>query len=89
MIRKPMRRGELVQAPGENGWTVYVAEDDSLHLLNETARAIWELCDGETTAVEMGRAVAEMTAMTWQESIAAIEETLESLEERGLIGTTS
>lgn len=78
-----------MQSPGEDGWTVYVAEDDALHVLNETARAIWELCDGKTTAEEMGRAVAEMTVMTTAESIAAIAGTLASLAERGLITMTT
>lgn len=85
MSGRPFRRGELVQSPDRTGWTVYLAEDDSLHVLNESARAIWELCDGETTPEEMGQAVSDLAGTDMSEALGTVTIALESLAARGLI----
>jgi coenzyme PQQ synthesis protein D (PqqD) len=47
-------RGEtLAYNPGTGG----------AHLLNETALAIWDLCDGETSAGEMVEAICQLCGM--------------------------
>lgn len=83
--RRPVRRGELVQAPGSDGWTVYEPASDSLHALNATARAIWDLCDGKTSAEEMAIAVSELTGLTLERAEAEVTSALEALEEAGLV----
>jgi PqqD family protein of HPr-rel-A system len=57
---KPVRRPGvwLRQAGDENA--VYDPLSEALHLLNDTALAIWQLCDGETTPDEMVRAVCQL-----------------------------
>ena len=78
----PQRQGELVQAASAEGWTVYESETDSLHVLNNSARAIWELCDGSTRPSEMARAISELTGVDLSETSRDVEKTLERL--RGL-----
>ena len=50
---RPVRASGLwVRQSGDE--TVLVdGEHDRVHVLNETALALWELCDGETTIEEM------------------------------------
>jgi hypothetical protein len=64
MSHYPMRKGELLGPSEPEGWTVYDKETDSLHVLNDSARAIWELCDGETNPEEMAAAVSELTGLS-------------------------
>jgi hypothetical protein len=51
----------LRQAEDENA--VYDPETSVVHLLNVTATAIWVLCDGETTPVEMVEAICELSGL--------------------------
>jgi hypothetical protein len=81
----PKRRGEIVQSAGAEGWTVYVTETDSLHVLNRSARAIWELCDGTTSSSEMAYAISELTGMSVAEATSEVTSTLDQLETLGLV----
>lgn len=81
----PIRQGELIERPGTKGWMVYVRETDSLHSLNETARAIWDLCDGHTSPEEMADAIAELTGLDPETSLAEINLALERLRQSGLV----
>lgn len=50
----PMRHPAAVHATTSEGAHVLRRHDDgSEHLLNETALALWQLCDGTVTAEEM------------------------------------
>lgn len=61
--KKPLRSSSvwLRQARGE--MAIYDPSTGAVHLLNETAQAIWDLCDGETTVVEMVDAICALTGM--------------------------
>ena len=63
LAKRPLRNPEvwLRQAKAENA--IYDPSTGSVHLLNETARAIWDLCDGETTVEEMVTAIVELCGM--------------------------
>lgn len=85
MSSYPLRRGEVVQGASAEGWTVYEQETDSLHVLNATARAIWELCDGETSPAEMANAITELTGVELDQANRDVESTLRSLRRLGLV----
>ena len=74
-----------MQEPGGDGWTVYEAETDSLHVLNDSARAIWELCDGETTPGEMADAVAELTELDREAAVEQVAAALRALQDARLV----
>jgi hypothetical protein len=61
--KRPLRSPEVWvrQTRGENA--IYDPATGSVHLLNETAQAIWDLCDGDTTVAEMVEAICTLTAM--------------------------
>lgn len=81
----PTRRGELMQSSGTEGWTVYEPDSDSLHVLNDSARAIWELCDGQTSPSEMAEAISELTGLDLEQARQDVESTLDRLYELGLV----
>lgn len=85
MSMQPERRGELVQSASSDGWTVYEPATDSLHVLNASAKAIWELCDGETTPSEMAEAISEVTGLEQQEASEEVAATLQQLVRLGLV----
>jgi hypothetical protein len=59
----PLRRPDvwLRRAGSENA--AFDPVSGSVHVMNETALAIWELCDGETQPGEMVGAICELTSM--------------------------
>jgi PqqD family protein of HPr-rel-A system len=59
----PTRRPDvwLRQAEGEN--VVFDPATGAVHILNATALAIWELCDGETRPAEMVEAICGLSGL--------------------------
>jgi Coenzyme PQQ synthesis protein D (PqqD) len=60
---RPMRRKDvwLRQTKRENA--LYNPATSEVHLMNNTALAIWDLCDGETKPEEMMTAICELTGL--------------------------
>lgn len=85
MNSRPLRKGEIVQRGTDQTWAIYERESDSLHELNASARAIWELCDGETTPEEMAKALSELTGMELQEALGEVTRTIHTLKSSGLV----
>ena len=81
----PRRKGELVQSGASDGWTVYEPETDSLHVLNASAKAIWELCDGATSPAEMAQAISDLTGLALDQAQSDVLVTLGTLEELRLV----
>ena len=79
------RKGDLIGPSEDGGWSVYNKETDTLHLLNDSARAIWELCDGQTSSEEMAQAVSQLTGLGHKEAREDIDATLEKLSSLGLV----
>lgn len=82
---RPRRRGQAwVQRDGEET-AVYNAGSGQLHIVNASALAIWELCDGETTPKEMAEAISELTGLELDASAADVHSTLMTLADAGLV----
>jgi PqqD family protein of HPr-rel-A system len=60
---RPMRRQEvwLRQVGNENA--LFNQATGAVHLLNDTALALWHLCDGQTTQEEMVAAICEVSGL--------------------------
>lgn len=67
--------GHVLRRPGRN----------TAHLLNETALALWQLCDGGTTPEEMAEAVAELFGLDRATARREVRRTLDELTEVGLV----
>ncbi len=60
-------------------------DGDQVHLLNETAFALWQLCDGRTSPEEMAAGVCELFGEPSAVVLADVDRTLGELSRRGLI----
>lgn len=82
---KPLKRGEVwVRREGEET-AVYDPKSGRLYALNASALALWELCDGETTAYEMADAVSQLTGSTSEDALQQVVDTLDTLNDQNLI----
>ena len=83
--RRPVRReGVWLRTTGEEN-AVFDPETGGLHLLNETARAIWELCDGDTTPEEMVKAICELSGLHPDVVTEDVSRTLLEFEHLGIL----
>ena len=82
---RPQRKGDLwVRQEGEQT-AVFDPETDRLHMLNASALAIWQACDGETTVEEIIEAVVELTGLAAEQATAEVTRAFEDLQVAGLI----
>jgi len=82
---QPQRRDGvwLRQAGPENA--VVDPKNDSVHLLNDTALAIWHLCDGATQPEEMVAAICEISALHPDVVTEDVTRTLNEFDRAGII----
>jgi len=85
MTATPLRHGQAWVRRGSDDAAVYNPDTGTLHVLNPSALAIWELCDGATTGREMVEAVAELTALDIAAAAADVGLALDELARRELI----
>lgn len=64
---------------------VYDPETTRLHMLNPSALAIWEACDGETTIDELIDALIELTDADSTRATDDVTVALRDLREAGLV----
>ena len=81
-VRTP---GIIVQDIGDET-LLYSAEGKAIHVLNPSARRIWELCDGEHSTVDLVQALRARFSIGAEHDVTAdIRRTLEDLAARGLL----
>ena len=82
---KPLKRGEVwVRREGDQT-AIYDPESGTLYALNPSALALWELCDGQTTADEMAEALSELTGTDSSTARHQVVNTLTQLADQHLI----
>ena len=64
---------------------VYDPDSGRLHMLNASALAIWELCDGDTTGEEMAGAITELTGVATVKAVSDVAAALQALWQQQLI----
>lgn len=79
MDATPRRHGQAWVRRGSDDTAVYNPDTGTLHVLNPSALAIWELCDGATTGREMAEAVAELTALDLEAAASDVAAALSQL----------
>ncbi|CAN5206660.1 hypothetical protein BH20ACT24_BH20ACT24_02870 [soil metagenome] len=82
---RPSRSPEvwLRQAGREN--VLYHPSNESVHLLNNTALAIWDLCDGETSPKEMIDAICQVSSLPREVVAEDVRRILSDFEKANLI----
>jgi hypothetical protein len=83
--RYPVRRSGVLLVDDGVDSVLTPLDQGATHLLNPTARAIWELCDGQTDPVEMTDAICQVFAVSWDAAVADVARALDTLTDVGLI----
>lgn len=81
----PRRRPLLRLAASDERQVLTDPADGREHVLNPTALALWELCDGATRPDEMIAGVSELFAVSHAQAAADVQRTLAEFERVGLI----
>ena len=82
LVPQPRAGTRLRETDGE---AVLVSVAGLRHVVNETALALWELCDGETTPTEMTSAVSTLFALDPDVADNDVRTTLQALTAAGLL----
>ena len=64
---------------------LYVGNRESAYALNESARAIWDLCDGTRTADDIARELARIVGLPVENLRTDVDRTVVELLGRGLL----
>ena len=67
---------------------VYVSDRESAYALNESARAIWDLCDGSRTTKDIVSELEEHVSDSVDGLETDVQETVSRLQDLGLLETT-
>lgn len=86
-ITKPVRNeGVFIQDIGRET-LLYSDKEKLIHVLNPTAKLIWELCDGMHTVEDMERAIRESFSLSPEHDVIGdIQRTLEVFDLKGIVG---
>jgi PqqD family protein of HPr-rel-A system len=87
--RLPVRRTDMRFNDEDTRSLVVDPVRGTTHVLNPTARAIWELCDGSTTLDELVDAICQVFSVPHGVALRDVAGVLGQLEEAGLVGWTS
>ena len=82
---RPTRRPDvwLRRAGAEN--VAYDPSRRAVHVMNATAVAIWDLCDGETAPQEMIDAICEVSALPYDVVTEDVSRILSEFDDAGII----
>lgn len=81
----PVRRSDLIVEVHPQKAQLSDPETGEVHVLNSTAFAIWELCDGATDVETMAAVVEEVTSLDGIEARAQVTAAIALLREKGLL----
>lgn len=85
-VTKPVRKeGIFIQDIGRET-LLYSDKEKLIHVLNPTAKLIWELCDGTHTVEDMERAIREGFSLSREHDVIGdIQRTLEVFARKGIV----
>jgi hypothetical protein len=84
-LRLPIRRSDVLLHDEESRSVLLDPMEGVTHVLNPTARAVWELCDGATTMDEVVAAICQVFCVPHGVALRDIATVLEQLEKSGLV----
>ena len=85
MMQRPNRRTEFEERVVEGEMVVMDKESEQIHQLNQTASFIWQLCDGDHDRQQIAEKLAAAFEVDAETAEADVTETLNKLEEIGLL----
>ena len=85
MTYAPRQRQNLVVRAAGEDVALYNPSTGTLVQLNPTAYAIWQACDGETSADEIADALVALTGRSASDLQQEVESAIEALADQGLL----
>jgi len=83
---KPDRKPGIIAKDIGGETLLYSAEEEVIHVLNPTARLVWELCDGQHTVKDVERAIRAGFSVDEEHDVTGdIHQTLEIFAAKGLL----
>ena len=69
------------------GDEIIIIKDDglSIHVLNETAAFIWEMCHGDNDVSDIATSICEQFNVSFEEASADVEDVVAKLENLGIL----
>ena len=86
--RRPRRRSDLLKGSVIEDLVVYEPKHGRAFTLNRSARAIWALCDGELTTVEIAARLTSWVGQLSAPLLNDVETSIRALDEPGLLEAT-
>ena len=83
--RLPMRRMDVRLIDDDTRSVLIDDQEGGTHVLNPTARAIWELCDGTTTLDELVDAICKVFSVPHGVALRDVAAVLAQFEGAGLV----
>jgi hypothetical protein len=77
--RLPRRRDDVLLFDEDTRSVLAAPDQDVTHVLNPTARAVWELCDGMTTLDELAAAICQVFSVSPEVAAADVSAVIEQL----------
>ncbi len=67
----PLKRADLIVADVHEQSIIYNSQKELIHVLNATAKVVWEMCDGQHTAEDMADRIRQSFAVPAERDILA------------------
>lgn len=84
-VARPRRRDDVWLRSARDETSIYDPATKAVHILNDTALAIWELCDGETEVQEMIVAICNISHLHRDVIQEDVSRVLQELSRNGLV----
>lgn len=81
----PVKQNHLIVRELENEFIIIDTKSAQIHSLNETAAAIWRMCDDKLSVDDMAQRILEKFDVSFETAKSDVEKTLRSFLEKGLI----
>lgn len=82
----PRRKDGILANELDQQVVLYSVENEVIHILNPTARAIWDLCDGKHSLQDIEHKVRTRFAVAEEHDVYAdIQQTLQQFSAKGLL----
>jgi PqqD family protein of HPr-rel-A system len=85
MNDNPVRRDDIMQRQVGQEHMLYDSSGGAVHVLNESAKFVWEHCDGSQSADEIAAAAVEEYGITEEQARSDIEQCLDTFRELSLL----
>lgn len=87
-ITAPARRADLSESELDGEGLLYDEATGQTHRLNQTALAVWRLCDGQRTTRDIAEVLTDAYEVEFDRALDHVEQILVRLAEAGLLNTT-